>query len=211
AAAGKKLIIDAMSAFGALPLSAKELAFDAVIASSNKCLEGVPGMGFILMKKAELEQAAGNAHSLSLDLYQQWRYMEQTGQWRYTPPTHVVAALNVALDQFESEGGRAARLARYADNCAFLIAGMKKIGLEIFLPAEIQAPIIITVHAPAHPNWNFSRFYQLTKERGVVLYPGKLTSAETFRVGCIGAIGRTEMAMALGAIAYALEQMAISC
>jgi 2-aminoethylphosphonate-pyruvate transaminase len=209
AAAGKKLIIDAMSAFGALPLSANTLDFDAVIASSNKCLEGVPGMGFVLCKTAALEQASGQAHSLSLDLYQQWRYMEQTGQWRYTPPTHVMAALMVALDQFDAEGGRIARLARYSANCQTLIQGLQEQGLQSFLPDEIQAPIIVTVHAPNHPLWNFSEFYQLTKERGVILYPGKLTSAETFRIGCIGALGRAEMEIALDAIAHALKKMDI--
>ncbi|WP_374357049.1 aminotransferase class V-fold PLP-dependent enzyme, partial [Chitinimonas sp.] len=116
AQAGRKLIIDAMSAFGALPLSAKELAFDAVIASSNKCLEGVPGMGFVLARREALAAAQGNAHSLSLDLHDQWQYMQKTGQWRYTPPTHVVAAFRAALDQFDAEGGRVARMARYQAN-----------------------------------------------------------------------------------------------
>lgn len=211
AAAGKKLIIDAMSAFGALPLFAREIEFDAVIASANKCLEGVPGLGFVVVKTAALEQAQGYAHSLSLDLYQQWRYMEQTGQWRYTPPTHVVAALDAALDQYEAEGGQAARLARYSANCACLIAGLKRLGLESFLPEDIQAPIIVTVKAPAHPNWDFKVFYELTKARGVVLYPGKLTTAETFRVGCIGAISQPEMQLALDVICGALEQMGIPC
>ncbi|MDY7577660.1 2-aminoethylphosphonate--pyruvate transaminase [Herbaspirillum sp. RTI4] len=210
AVAGKKLIIDAMSAFGALPLTVTGLRFEAVIASANKCLEGVPGMGFVLVETAALEQAAGRSHSLSLDLYEQWRYMEQTGQWRYTPPTHVMAAFDVALDQFDLEGGQTARLARYNGNCRQLIEGLQQLGLKIFLPEEIQAPIIVTVHAPVHPNWNFAQFYQLTKDRGVVLYPGKLTAAETFRVGCIGAIGQAEIATALDAIEYALHTMHIS-
>ena len=210
AAAGKSLIIDAMSAFGALPLSAPLLRFDAVIASGNKCLEGVPGMGFVIVRKAALEQTAGRAHSLSLDLYAQWRYMEQTGQWRYTPPTHVMAALAVALDQFEQEGGQPARLARYAGNCRTLVAGLEALGLQVFLAADIQAPIIVTVHAPAHPNWNFNTFYALAKAGGVVLYPGKLTHADTFRVGCIGAIGSADMRIAVEVIAAALRQMHIT-
>ncbi len=209
AAAGKSLLIDAMSAFGALPLSAQQLQFDAVIASGNKCLEGVPGMGFVIVRKAALQQAAGRAHSLSLDLHAQWHYMAQTGQWRYTPPTHVMAALAVALDQFEHEGGQPARLARYTDNCRTLVDGLEALGLQVFLPPEIQAPIIVTVHAPAHPNWNFSTFYALAKQGGVVLYPGKLTHADTFRVGCIGAIGRADMRIAVDVIEAALRQMQI--
>ncbi|GAB3252409.1 2-aminoethylphosphonate--pyruvate transaminase [Chitinimonas naiadis] len=207
--AGKRLIIDAMSALGALPLSAADIRFDAVIASSNKCLEGVPGMGFVLARQSSLAQSQGNAHSLSLDLHDQWRYLQQTGQWRYTPPTHVVAAFAAALEQFDAEGGRPARYARYSGNCTALIDGLRSLGLEPFLPASIQAPIIITVHAPKHANWQFGEFYQRVKARGIVLYPGKLTEVETFRVGCIGAIGKAEMQMAIDAIARALTEMRI--
>ncbi|EGF31859.1 2-aminoethylphosphonate-pyruvate transaminase [Oxalobacteraceae bacterium IMCC9480] len=210
AAAGKSLIIDAMSAFGALPMPVQMLTYDAVIASGNKCLEGVPGMGFVIVRTAVLEQCAGRAHSLSLDLHAQWRYMEQTGQWRYTPPTHVMAALAVALDQYELEGGQPARLARYEDNCRTLVSGLEALGLRVFLAPDIQAPIIVTVHAPDHPNWNFSTFYALAKARGVVLYPGKLTHAETFRVGCIGAIGSADLLIAVEVIADALRQMEIT-
>jgi len=207
AAAGRKLVIDAMSAFGALPLSCRELAFEAVIGSSNKCLEGVPGMGFVLARTDALEQAEGRSHSLSLDLHDQWRYMSRTGQWRYTPPTHVVAAFDCALDQYEEQGGQPARLARYEANCKTLIEGLAAIGLRSFLPAAIQAPIIVTVHAPDHPNWNFTEFYRRVKEHGVILYPGKLTAVETFRVGCIGAIDSGDMERGVAAIASVLADM----
>ncbi|QDQ25459.1 2-aminoethylphosphonate--pyruvate transaminase [Chitinimonas arctica] len=209
ARAGKRLVIDAMSALGALPLSARETPFDAVIASANKCLEGVPGMGFVLVRRHSLEAAQGNAHSLSLDLYDQWRYLQQTGQWRYTPPTHVVAALSAALDQFDAEGGRPARLARYQANCDMLLEGLQQLDLQPFLPAAIQAPVIVTAHAPTHPAWRFDAFYQRVKAYGVVLYPGKLTELETFRIGCIGAIGQAEIQLALDAMAHALTEMRI--
>lgn len=207
AAAGRKLVIDAMSAFGALPLSCRELAFEAVVGSSNKCLEGVPGMGFVLARTDALERAEGRSHSLSLDLHDQWRYMSRTGQWRYTPPTHVVAAFDCALDQYEEQGGQPARLARYEANCKTLIEGLAAIGLRSFLPSAIQAPIIVTVHAPEHPNWNFTEFYRRVKERGVILYPGKLTAVETFRVGCIGAIDSGDMERGVAAIASVLADM----
>jgi 2-aminoethylphosphonate-pyruvate transaminase len=205
--AGRRLIIDAMSGFGALPLSARALRFDAVIASSNKCLEGVPGLGYVLVREHALAEAEGRAHSLSLDLHDQWRYLQKTGQWRYTPPTHVLAALAAALDQYDAEGGQPARLARYRDNCDALLAGLARLGLRSFLPAAIQAPIIVTVHAPAGPGWNFAAFYERVKACGVVLYPGKLTAVETFRVGCIGAIGRAEIGQAVDAIGHALDEM----
>lgn len=208
-AAGRRLIIDAMSAFGALPLDSRSLRFDAVIASSNKCLEGVPGMGFVLARRTALMEAEGNSHSLSLDLYQQWTYMQRTGQWRYTPPTHVVAALASALDQYQQAGAQAGRLARYQQLCDHLLQGLQRLGLRSFLPADIQAPIIVTVHAPAHPNWNFQQFYELVKQRGYILYPGKLTEVESFRIGCIGAIQAADLDGALAAIADALALMGI--
>lgn len=205
--AGRRLIIDAMSSFGALPISAQDTAFDAVIASSNKCLEGVPGMGFVIIKEAALHAGAGRAHSLSLDLHAQWTYLQRTGQWRYTPPTHVVAALMSALDQYDAEGGQPARLARYRDNCVTLIQGLRDLGLQPFLDAAIQAPIIVTVHAPPTPAYQFSTLYAAAKARGFVLYPGKLTEAETFRIGCIGAIGRADMQQALAALRDALHEL----
>jgi len=209
AAAGRRLIVDAMSSFGVLPLDAGTIAFEAVIASSNKGLEGVPGMGFVLARRDALLAARGRAHSLSLDLHDQFTYLEQTGRWRYTPPTHVVAALRTALDQFDAEGGRPGRHARYADNCRRLLAGLEELGLRPFLPRALQAPVIVTVHAPAHPNYAFPEFYDRIKAAGYVLYPGKLTALETFRVGCIGAIGAAEIDGALDAIGRALHAMDI--
>ncbi|MEK8031461.1 2-aminoethylphosphonate--pyruvate transaminase [Ideonella sp. DXS29W] len=205
----RRLIVDAMSSFGALAISAREIDFDAVIASANKCLEGVPGMGFVLARQSSLMQAEGRAHSLSLDLHDQWCYLERTGQWRFTPPTHVVAALAQALDQFDAEGGQPARLARYQANCHALQEGLRAMGLQPFLPERWQAPIIVTVHAPAHPAWDFGDFYRRTKARGVVLYPGKLTTVETFRVGCIGAIDSSDIDAALDAMRRSLADMGI--
>ncbi len=206
---GRRLIIDAMSSFGALPIDARTVPFDALIAASGKCIEGPPGMGFVFARKSALEQCAGNSSSLSLDLYDQWSYMEKTTQWRYTPPTHVVAALDAALDQYLSAGGQPARLARYTANCETLIAGMKEMGFRPFLDARIQAPIIVTFHAPSDPRYAFKAFYDKVRDKGFILYPGKLTQVETFRVGCIGAIGPDEMRHAVNAVRDALVDLGI--
>jgi 2-aminoethylphosphonate-pyruvate transaminase len=206
---GKGLIVDAMSSFGALPIDARTLRFDALIAASGKCLEGVPGMGFVFLRQAVLDACAGNSQSLAMDLHDQHVYMEKTGQWRFTPPTHVVVALAEAVTQFVEEGGQPARLARYTDNCKTLVDGMKALGLKTFLRPDIQAPIIVTFHAPAHKAYEFKRFYEAAKQRGFILYPGKLTQIETFRVGCIGAIGRNEMSQAVAAVADTLHEMGI--
>ena len=206
---GKGLIVDAMSSFGALPIDARTMRFDALVAASGKCLEGVPGMGFVFVRKAVIEASAGNSQSLAMDLHDQYVYMEKTGQWRFTPPTHVMVALAEAVAQFIEEGGQPARLARYRDNCATLIAGLSALGLQPFLHPEVQAPIIVTVHAPDHPAYDFKRFYAAAKARGFILYPGKLTEVETFRVGCIGAIGRNEMQQAVNAMGEALRELGL--
>lgn len=206
---GRRLIVDAMSSFGAIPIDATAVPFDALIAASGKCIEGPPGMGFVFARRNVLERSAGNSSSLSLDLHDQWAYMEKTTQWRYTPPTHVVVALDAALDQYVAAGGQPARLARYAANCETLIAGMKEMGFRPFLEARIQAPIIVTFHAPADPRYAFKAFYDKVRDKGFILYPGKLTQVETFRVGCIGAIGPDEMRHAVHAVRDALAELGI--
>ena len=207
---GKSLIVDAMSSFGALPIDARTTPFDALIAASGKCVEGPPGMGFVFIRKAILEGCAGQSQSLAMDLYDQHAYMERTGQWRFTPPTHVVAALAEAIAQFEAEGGQPARLARYTQNYQTLIHGMSRMGFMPFLDPAIQAPIIVTFHAPGDPRYEFKAFYAAARQAGFILYPGKLTQLETFRVGCIGAIGPTEMEQAVQAVALALEDLGIA-
>jgi 2-aminoethylphosphonate-pyruvate transaminase len=206
---GKGLVVDAMSSFAALPIDARRVRFDALVAASGKCLEGVPGMGFVFIRKAVLEACAGNSQSLAMDLHDQHVYMEQTGQWRFTPPTHVMVALAEAVKQFVEEGGQPARLARYTDNCRTLVDGMAALGFKPLLEPAVQAPIIVTFHAPAHPAYDFKAFYAGAKQRGFILYPGKLTQIETFRVGCIGAIGRNEMNQAVQAVADTLREMGI--
>lgn len=209
---GKGLLLDAMSAFGALRLSVKEIPLESLAASVNKCLEGVPGMSFCIARRSALERCAGNAHSLSLDLYDQWRALEGSGQWRFTPPTHCVLALAQALNEFDAEGGSAARLRRYADNCRILISGMRALGFRPFLPDACQAPIIVTFHCPADPAFVFPAFYEGLRARGYVIYPGKLTGVETFRIGCIGRVGKEEMHGLLGAVRETLAQLGVmSC
>jgi 2-aminoethylphosphonate-pyruvate transaminase len=207
---GKGLIVDAMSSFGALPIDARETRFDALVAASGKCLEGVPGMGFVFIRKDVLGGCAGQSQSLAMDLHDQYTYMERTGQWRFTPPTHVLVALAEAILQFEEEGGQPARLARYTENYRTLIHGMARLGFMPFLDPAVQAPIIVTFHAPGDARYDFKAFYASARERGFILYPGKLTQMETFRVGCIGAIGPNEMEQAVQAVALALEDMGIA-
>jgi 2-aminoethylphosphonate-pyruvate transaminase len=206
---GRRLLIDAMSAFGALPLDAGQTPFEALAASANKCLEGVPGMGFAIVRKDALEAAKGRAPALSLDLHDQWAAMERNGQWRFTPPTHVLAALDQALAEHEAEGGVEGRGARYRESCRILIEGMRALGFETLLPNRLQAPIIVTFRMPADPRFVFEEFYDRLRRRGYVIYPGKLTVAPSFRIGCIGRIGPEEMRGALSAIEATLEEMGV--
>ncbi|WP_137919189.1 2-aminoethylphosphonate--pyruvate transaminase [Hydrogenophaga sp. 2FB] len=207
---GKGLIIDAMSSFGAIEIDARKTPFDAVVAASGKCLEGPPGMGFVIVRREPLQRSEGNAHSLAMDLYDQWVYMNRTTQWRFTPPTHIVAAFDAALAQYVEEGGLAARGARYAQNCRELIDGLAALGLKSFLRPEIQAPIIVTFHAPTNPRYAFKPFYEAVKARGYILYPGKLTTLETFRVGCMGQLGPRGMGGAVEAVGEVLRELELS-
>ena len=208
-AAGRGLIVDAMSSFAALPIDVRATPFEALIAASGKCLEGVPGMGFVIVRRDALLASAGNSHSLAMDLHDQYTYMQRTTQWRFTPPTHVVAALRAAIDQFIAEGGQPARGARYAANCATLIEGMRALGFRPYLEPAVQAPIIVTFHAPSDPAYEFKAFYGRVRARGYILYPGKLTQVETFRVGCIGAIDPNEMRNVVSAVGATLQDMGI--
>ncbi len=207
---GRRLLIDAMSSFGALPLDVKAMPCEAVIASSSKCLEGVPGLGFVITSKQALRESAGNAHSLCLDLEDQWRAMTETGQWRFTPPVHVIAALDAAIAQHAEEGGVAGRGARYAENHRILVEGMRELGFETLLPDAMQAPIIVTFHTPQDSNFQFTPFYDRLRDRGYVIYPGKLTKVDSFRIGCIGQVGSEEIHGLIGAVGASLKEMGIS-
>ena len=206
---GRSLIIDSMSAFGAIPISAKEIPFDAVMASSNKCLEGVPGMGFAIIREEALAKCEGNAHSLSLDMFDQWKSMEANKQWRFTPPIHVIAAFDCAITHYLEAGGVNGRNKRYSENCRILIDGMRALGFDTLLPDALQAPIIVTFKMPADPNFDFDAFYDQLKDQGYVIYPGKLTVAPSFRIGCIGNLGAIEMNGALDTIRKTLADMGV--
>jgi 2-aminoethylphosphonate-pyruvate transaminase len=208
-ARGRKLLIDSMSAFGALPLEVSQIRYEAIVSSANKCIEGVPGFGFIIARKSELEAAKGRSHSLSLDVHAQWATMEKTGQWRFTPPTHVVAAFLEALRLHEAEGGVAGRGARYAKNRDVLVAGMRELGFETLLSDRWLSPIIVTFFCPAHANFAFPRFYHLMKEKGFIIYPGKLTVVESFRVGCIGRMDEAVMRKVVEAARQSLAEMQV--
>ena len=203
------LIVDAMSTFGAIPIDLGALKADAVIASANKCLEGVPGVGFALLEKHALARAEGNSASLSLDIHDQFTYMEKTGQWRFTPPTHVLAALDQALAELDAEGGIKARGRRYANNCRILIDGLAEFGFETFIPAPLQAPIIVTVRMPADTRFDFQLLYAALNELGIVLYPGAVTQEKSFRIGCIGQVFEADMTRTLAAIGDAVQDMGV--
>ncbi|WP_223538875.1 2-aminoethylphosphonate--pyruvate transaminase [Pseudomonas sp. BF-R-12] len=206
---GKSLIIDAMSTFGAVPVTVKEIAFDVLVSSANKCIEGIPGFGFVIIRRSVLESAKGRANSLSLDLYEQWVYMERTGQWRFTPPTHSVVAFHKALEQHTMEGGVQGRQARYTRNRDVLVTGMRELGFRTLLEDCWLSPIITTFFCPEHPNFEFMRFYDELKTRQFIIYPGKLTVADSFRIGCIGQIDEHIVHQLLRAIADSLVAMGV--
>ena len=209
-AAGRKLLIDSMSAFGAVELKPTEIQYEAMVSSANKCIEGVPGFGFIVARKSELEAAEGNSHSLSLDVHAQWAHMNKTGQWRFTPPTHVVAAFIEALRAHAAEGGVPGRGGRYTRNRDVMVAGMRELGFETLLDSRWLSPIIVTFFCPADENFVFDQFYDLMKSKGFIIYPGKLTVVDSFRVGCIGQMDEHVMRKVVTAAKDSLEEMGVT-
>ncbi|NOZ32951.1 MAG: 2-aminoethylphosphonate--pyruvate transaminase [Alphaproteobacteria bacterium] len=207
--AGRKLLVDSMSAFGALPFKSAEIEFEAMVASANKCFEGVPGFGFVIARKSALAATKGNARSLSLDVHAQWAHLEKTGQWRFTPPTHAVAAFMCALKEHTAEGGAIGRCARYTENRDTLVAGMRDLGFETLLKDRWQSPIIVTFFNPADPQFHFERFYEELKSRGFIIYPGKLTTVDSFRIGCIGRLDKAVMGELVDAVRQALTAMGV--
>ena len=175
-----------MSSFGGIPLDVYDLGVDFLISSANKCIQGVPGFGFIIARRSELMRCKGVARSLSLDIYDQWETMEKGhGKWRFTSPTHVVRAFKQALEELDAEGGVEARHARYCKNHDTLVSGMRSLGFQTLLPDDVQSPIITSFLYPEE-GFNFKDFYGKLKERGFVIYPGKISQADTFRIGNIG-------------------------
>jgi 2-aminoethylphosphonate-pyruvate transaminase len=197
----KVFLVDAMSSFGGIPIDMAELGIDFLVSSANKCIQGVPGFGFVVARTDALEATEGNARSLSLDLFAQWRGHEAgQGKWRFTSPTHVVRAFHQALIELDEEGGPTARNRRYADNQLRLVGGMRELGFETLLPDRLHSPIITGFLNPEHEAYDFRKFYDLLKDRGFVIYPGKVTGADSFRVGTIGHVFRDDVDRLLAAI-----------
>jgi len=206
----RRFLLDSMSAFGALPIDVRTVPVDAIAASSNKCIEGVPGLGFVIAREAALAETKGNATTLVLDLHDQWQNFVKTGQYRFTPPIHVIVSFHQALMEFFAEGGQPGRGARYANNGKVLSQGMQALGFKLLLSHNLQAPIIYTFHMPQNPAFKFQAFYDALKDRGYVIYPGKLTVADSFRIGCIGRIDADHMRAFLAVVAEVLREMAVA-
>ncbi len=197
---GKRFILDAMSSFGGMAMSMESESADFLISSANKCVQGVPGFGFVIARQSELERTEGWARSVSLDLYDQWQTMESGGgKWRFTSPTHTVRAFAQALDELDQEGGVAARQQRYVANQRRLVAGMRELGFETLLPDALHSPIITSFLFPA-ASFDFQQFYDDLKARRFVIYPGKVTNADTFRIGTIGNVHPADIDELLSAI-----------
>jgi 2-aminoethylphosphonate-pyruvate transaminase len=208
-ARGRIFMVDAMSSFGALPLDMKD-GMDVMVSSSNKCIEGVPGFSYVLVKRGMLEASSGKCHSVVLDLYEQWRGLEANGQFRFTPPTHALVAFHQAMKEHAGEGGVAARGARYARNAQQLIKGMRDMGFTTLLNDNEAGPIIQTFLTPRDPGFDFEHFYEALRSRGFAIYPGKLTRRPSFRIGTIGKVDDRVMAGVLAAIRDVLAEMKVT-
>jgi 2-aminoethylphosphonate-pyruvate transaminase len=204
---GKVWVVDAMSSFGGIPVDFHAGAIDYLISSANKCVEGVPGFSFVFCRRPALASCEGYARSLSLDLLSQLRGFEKNGQFRYTPPTHAILAFDQALRELDLEGGVAARGGRYQRNHQVLLEGMRKLGFRPYLGGDAQSCIITAFHTPADPRFAFDTFYRKLSERGFIIYPGKLTQVETFRIGTIGRVFPSDIEQLVWAVRAVLEEM----
>ncbi|MBI4571622.1 MAG: 2-aminoethylphosphonate--pyruvate transaminase [Chloroflexi bacterium] len=204
---GRSYIVDAMSSFGAIPIDFAACGIDYLVSSANKCIEGVPGFSFVFARREALLASEGNARSFSLDLLGQWRGFEKNGQFRFTPPTHVILAFDQALRELEAEGGIAGRGARYRANHAVLIEGMRALGFRPYLRPEVQSYIITAFHYPPSPRFDFERFYRGLSDRGMIIYPGKLTEVPCFRIGTIGRLFEPEIRRLLGAVGEVMAEL----
>lgn len=206
----KGLLIDAVASFGAIDIDAKRLGFQALTVSSNKCMQGAPGICWSLVQKTALENAKGNCPSLALDLWDQNQHMERTGAFRYTPPTQVLAAFAQACREHQAAGGAPARLARYRRNWRRLVDGMRQMGFKTVVPDEFASPIVATFHNPAHPAFSFQKLFEGMQRRGFIIFPGRLALADTFRIGCMGEVTEEDIAEAMAAVAETLAEMGVT-
>ena len=205
---GRVFILDAMSSFGGIPMSMESTGAQYLISSANKCVQGVPGFGFVVADRATLEATKGRARSHSLDLFDQWHEMEtKGGKWRFTSPTHVVSAFAQALDELEAEGGVEARHARYVANQKTMVDGMRAIGFRTLIGDEVQSPIITSFYFPDAAEFEFQTFYDALKSRGFVIYPGKVSHAQCFRIGSIGDVHPSDMTELIGHVSEVISEM----
>lgn len=204
---GCRFIVDAMSSFGAIPIDLDACCVDYLVSSANKCIEGVPGFSFVLARRERFLETEGWARSLSLDLWGQWRNFEKNGQFRYTPPTHALLAFHQAIEEWDAEGGVPGRGGRYRRNHEILMTGMRAMGFHPFLAEKVQGPIITAFHHPGDSTFQFGEFYRRLSDRGMIIYPGKLTAVDTFRIGTIGRLFPPDLEQLLSAIRLALGEM----
>ncbi len=207
---GRCYFVDSMSAFGAVPLDFAASHIDFLVSSANKCIEGVPGFGFCICRREALLATRGWSRTLSLDLLGQWEGLEKNGQFRFTPPTHTILAFRQALRELEQEGGVVGRATRYEENYHTLVTGMRAFGFIEYVDPELQGYIITSFRYPEDPNFQFEKFYDLLNESGFVIYPGKVSDADCFRVGNIGRINKGDVEGLLGAIKDALAKMGVT-
>lgn len=207
---GKRFFVDAMSSFGGIETDWLGTHADYIVSSANKCIEGVPGFGFILARRAALLETEGWARSLALDVLAQWKGLQGDGQFRFTPPTHSLLAFRQALAELEAEGGVAARAARYRANYETLVKGTRALGLREYLPAVKQGHIIVSLRYPDDPRFDFQEFYARLNAMGYVIYPGKVGNANCFRIGCIGRLFPADMDNLVRAMRATLAEMGIA-
>jgi len=202
-------IVDAMSSFAAIPIDLAAAGIDYLISSANKCIEGVPGFSFVICRREALLACEGYARCLSLDLLDQLKGFDKNGQFRYTPPTHSLLAFEQAMKELEYEGGVTGRGGRYRRNQETLLEGMKQLGFRPYLDPAVQSYIITAFSYPDTEQFSFDAFYRRLSDKGFIIYPGKVSRANTFRIGSIGRIFPNDIDALVSAIGSVLNEMGV--
>ena len=186
-------IVDAMSSYAGLPIDLQRHQIDYLISSSNKCIQGMAGVSFVIANKERLKATSKvSPRNLYLNLWNNHSYIEQTGQFQFTPPVQIVYALNQALDEFfkESQSGRTAR---YVKSYETLLKGIEETGLKMLLPKSQHSKLLTAIVEPKSTEYNFKEMHDHFYENNVTIYPGKGAKKDTFRIANIGAIDYRDM------------------
>jgi len=190
---GIECIVDAMSSYAGIPINIKEMNADFLISSSNKCIQGMAGLSFVISRVSSLDKLNNiPPRSLYLDLLGQFQSLKKTNQMRFTPAVQIFYALEQALNEYFEETA-IRRYERYKNSYDVLIRGLKDLGFKLYLPDHLHSKLLTTIYEPTNSAYSFNEMHDYLYEKGYTIYPGKCNNENTFRIANIGQIDQTDI------------------